>query len=132
MLVHVDTAAAMAEQAAGEVVGRVEALWRYPVKSMLGEPLQVARVGRSGLLGDRDYALWDHATGRVASAKNPRLWQNLLGFMARCLESADPASGPTGVTITAPAEGRWAEGAPAWSAAIQTSTAGSPSAWAGR
>ncbi|MGB5239502.1 MAG: MOSC domain-containing protein [Prochlorococcaceae cyanobacterium] len=105
MLLHVDTAATMAEQAAGEVVGRVEALWRYPVKSMLGEPLQVARVGPAGLLGDRAYALWDHATGRVASAKNPRLWQNLLGFMARCLESADPAADPTGVTITAPAEG---------------------------
>ncbi|MCT0217643.1 MOSC domain-containing protein [Synechococcus sp. CS-1329] len=94
----------MADQAAGAVVGRVEALWRYPVKSMLGEPLQAATVGPGGLLGDRSFALWDHATGRVASAKNPRLWKELLGFTAQCLEPEGPKAGPGAVAITAPAE----------------------------
>ena len=37
-------------------VGEVEALFRYPVKSMSGEPLEVADVGWHGLDGDRRLA----------------------------------------------------------------------------
>jgi hypothetical protein len=37
-------------------VGKVEALFRYPVKSMSGEPLEVADVGWHGLDGDRRLA----------------------------------------------------------------------------
>ena len=71
-------------------VGRVHGLWRYPVKSMLGEVLQQVTLTPSGICGDRAYALWDHATARVASAKNPRLWSALLGFRARFLEQPLP------------------------------------------
>jgi len=39
-----------------EIVGRVESLWRYPVKSMRGEELQEAFVGFPGVYGDRAYA----------------------------------------------------------------------------
>lgn len=39
-----------------EVVGRVESLWRYPVKSMRGEALRVAFAGFPGVYGDRVYA----------------------------------------------------------------------------
>src|SRR4051794_2312992 len=53
---------------------RIEALFRYPVKSMLGEQIDVSVVGERGLLGDRAYALIDEETGKVASAKNPRRW----------------------------------------------------------
>ncbi len=45
------------------VVGRVESLWRYPVKSMRGEALDEAFVGRGGVLGDRVYAI-HNALGR--------------------------------------------------------------------
>jgi len=38
-------------------IGQVEALFRYPVKSMAGEPLQAADVGWHGLNGDRRLAL---------------------------------------------------------------------------
>ena len=38
------------------IVGKVEALWRYPVKSMRGEELQAAFVGVAGLYGDRAFA----------------------------------------------------------------------------
>ncbi|WP_255104452.1 MULTISPECIES: MOSC N-terminal beta barrel domain-containing protein [unclassified Synechococcus] len=48
------------------IVGEVEALWRYPVKSMLGERLEGMAVTERGVFGDRAYALLDHATGRVA------------------------------------------------------------------
>jgi uncharacterized protein YcbX len=37
-------------------VGEVEALFRYPVKSMSGEPLQAAELGWHGLDGDRRLA----------------------------------------------------------------------------
>jgi uncharacterized protein len=38
------------------VVGRVVALWRYPVKSMAGEELDGAEVSWHGLAGDRRWA----------------------------------------------------------------------------
>ena len=38
------------------IVGRVESLWRYPVKSMRGEELQEAFAGFAGVYGDRIYA----------------------------------------------------------------------------
>ncbi len=37
-------------------IGHVEALFRYPVKSMRGEPLEVANLGWHGLDGDRRLA----------------------------------------------------------------------------
>jgi len=39
-----------------QIVGRVESLWRYPVKSMRGERLREAFVGFAGIYGDRVYA----------------------------------------------------------------------------
>ncbi|MFI6319634.1 MOSC domain-containing protein [Nonomuraea sp. NPDC050556] len=59
-------------------VGTIDALYRYPVKSLLGEELAVADVGERGVAGDRARAVIDVATGKVASAKNPRLWAGLL------------------------------------------------------
>jgi uncharacterized protein YcbX len=37
-------------------IGQVEALYRYPVKSMAGESLQAAQLGWHGLAGDRRFA----------------------------------------------------------------------------
>lgn len=39
-----------------KIVGQVESLWRYPVKSMRGEELARAFVGFGGIYGDRGYA----------------------------------------------------------------------------
>ena len=64
------------------VLGSVVSLWRYPVKSMLGEELNAAEVTKRGLLGDRVYALVDNSDGKVASAKNPRKWPLLFDFRA--------------------------------------------------
>jgi uncharacterized protein YcbX len=72
---------------AGVAVGRVQALWRFPVKSMLGEELDSAEVGAGGVLGDRIYAIRDRDTGKVASAKHPKLWPDLLKCRAVCVES---------------------------------------------
>ena len=38
-------------------IGHVEAIFRYPVKSMAGQPLEVANLGWHGLDGDRRLAL---------------------------------------------------------------------------
>lgn len=38
------------------VVGHIKAIYRYPVKSMRGEPLDMARLGFRGLSGDRRFA----------------------------------------------------------------------------
>ncbi|GAA3150155.1 MOSC domain-containing protein [Nonomuraea roseoviolacea] len=61
-----------------ELLGTVGRLRRYPVKSMLGEDLDAAELGERGLRGDRRRAVLDVATGRIASAKSPRLWRALL------------------------------------------------------
>src|SRR5437899_10141774 len=58
---------------AGQIeLGSVVSLWRYPVKSMVGEELNATEVTERGLLGDRSYALVDSSDGKVATAKNPR------------------------------------------------------------
>ena len=44
-------------------------LWRYPVKSMLGESLDDATLGPDGLEGDRQWAVVDAASGVSLSAK---------------------------------------------------------------
>src|SRR5438094_7438613 len=38
------------------IVGRVESLWRYPVKSMRGEELPEIFAGFAGIYGDRLFA----------------------------------------------------------------------------
>lgn len=65
-----------------EPIGTVADLRRYPVKSMLGETLDEVQVSPRGLAGDRTHALVDQATGKVASAKHPRLWRALLTLAA--------------------------------------------------
>lgn len=43
------------------VVGQVESLWRYPVKSMRGEETPASFAGFSGIYGDRYYAFLNSA-----------------------------------------------------------------------
>jgi uncharacterized protein YcbX len=86
----------------GQVVGTVGALWRYPVKSMLGERVPAADVTERGLNGDRRLALLDRETGKVASAKNPRLWRELLTCAARLADNPSSPTGPPEARITAP------------------------------
>lgn len=60
----------------------VSTLWRYPVKSMMGEELNGTHITMGGVLGDRSYALIDTATNNVISAKNPKKWPNIFAFRA--------------------------------------------------
>jgi hypothetical protein len=54
--VNADPARPQDRDAHGTLVGRVVALWRYPVKSMRGEPLDAVEVSWHGLAGDRRWA----------------------------------------------------------------------------
>jgi uncharacterized protein len=71
---------------ASEPAGTVRALWRFPVKSMLGEELDAAELSEGGVIGDRAYALVDKETGKVASAKHAKLWPDLLKCRAAFVE----------------------------------------------
>jgi uncharacterized protein len=62
------------------VVGRVESVWRYPVKSMRGEELPEAFVGFAGVHGDRLYAIRNAA----APAGFPYLTGRELEEMLLC------------------------------------------------
>jgi uncharacterized protein len=88
-----------------QVLGSVVSLWRYPVKSMMGEELNATEMTERGLLGDRAYALVDSSDGKVASAKNPRKWPQLFDFRAAFVDSPRPGAKVPPVRITLP-EGR--------------------------
>ena len=83
-------------------VGAVAALWRYPVKSMMGEELNSCQVTGRGLLGDRQFAVVDRATGKVGGAKNPRKWGNFFDFRAAYAQPPQAAGAMPPVRITLP------------------------------
>ncbi|RAJ38768.1 hypothetical protein K353_03864 [Kitasatospora sp. SolWspMP-SS2h] len=63
-----------------EIVGVVERLWRYPVKSAGGELLDSVEVEERGLVGDRLYAVRDGA-GKFGSGKNTRRFRRMDGLL---------------------------------------------------
>ena len=89
-------------------LGSVVSLWRYPVKSMMGEELNATDVTVRGLFGDRAFALVDRSDGKVATAKNPQKWPRLFDFRATFIEPARAAARlppvrialPDGTTVT--------------------------------
>jgi uncharacterized protein YcbX len=84
------------------VLGSIVSLWRYPVKSMLGEELNSSEVTKRGLLGDRVYALVDSSDGRVATAKNPRKWPHLFDCHAALTDIPVSGSKAPSLRITLP------------------------------
>ncbi len=79
------------------MLGTIARLRRYPVKSMLGEDVDASDVTFTGLARDRRLALVSRRTGKVASAKYPRLWRQLLALSAAAPDDAGDA-----VLITLP------------------------------
>lgn len=61
-----------------EAIGTVSAINRYPVKSMQGESPASVELDENGIVGDRTWALRDTETGKLVSAKRPRLWRSAL------------------------------------------------------
>ncbi len=52
-----------------EHAGTIAELWRFPVKSMQGEPVTELELSATGFVGDRGHALVDQVTGKTLSAK---------------------------------------------------------------
>src|SRR5688572_25545008 len=77
-------------------VGTVAALYRFPVKSMLGERLHHVELSDRGVVGDRAYAVVDREDGRIATGKHPRKWSKLVELAAAYVEDA---SSPVAITF---------------------------------
>ena len=79
---------------AGDEIGTVAEIWRYPVQSMRGEALEAADIVASGVVGDRRYGAVDPEAGMVvSSAQGRRKWRDIVTLAARYLGA--PASGDT-------------------------------------
>ena len=65
------------------IVGKVESLWRYPVKSMRGEELDEAFAGYSGIYGDRLFAFRSSANHKGFPYFTAREQRKLLQYRPR-------------------------------------------------
>jgi uncharacterized protein YcbX len=82
--------------------GSIAAIWRYPIKSMIGEELDTTAVAERGLWGDRAFALVDSESGKIISAKNPRKWGDLFAFQSDLPEGTHQAGPLPAARITFP------------------------------
>jgi len=64
------------------LVGKVESLWRYPVKSMRGEELREAFLGFAGVYGDRVYAFRSSAAPTGFPYLTAREMEQMLRYKA--------------------------------------------------
>ncbi|MBW2391687.1 MAG: MOSC N-terminal beta barrel domain-containing protein [Deltaproteobacteria bacterium] len=88
-------------------VGSIAAIFRYPVKSMLGEELDASTLGENGIPGDRAWGVRDEVRGDFFVGKRS------AGLMSCSAWYADPADTravpqirlPDGETFLADAEG---------------------------
>src|SRR5438552_17118977 len=85
-----------------QAAGRVASLWRYPVKSMLGEELDASGLTERGFVGDRSYALLDPSTRMVVSAQSPRKWPRVFEFRAEYVTSRRTGQPLPPVRVTCP------------------------------
>jgi uncharacterized protein len=77
---------------------RVVELWRYPVKSLQGEPLDEVTVTRDGLAGDRQFAIYDLHTGfGLTGRRAPEL---LFASSRLCDDGSVEVTLPDGSVVT--------------------------------
>lgn len=81
-----------------EVVG----LWRHPVKSLQGEPLELAQLEPDGVAGDRGWGIRDEVTGRILTARRR---PELLGASATYHEDGPRVILPDGGTTVGAGRG---------------------------
>jgi uncharacterized protein YcbX len=77
------------------IVGRIESLWRYPVKSMRGEELGEAFVGFSGIYGDRLFAFRSTGCPKGFPYLTGREQREMLLYRPRSGIPARPPGRPT-------------------------------------
>src|SRR5947207_6985723 len=79
------------------MIGTVESLWRYPVKSMRGEELDELFAGFSGVYGDRLFAFTSSAAPKGFPFFTGREQQEMLRYRPR-FRSADKSARPTNLS----------------------------------
>lgn len=79
------------------IVGKVESLWRYPVKSMRGEELEEAFAGYPGVYGDRVFAFKSSASPAGFPYFTAREQRRLLQYRPR-FRYPDNAARPVNLT----------------------------------
>jgi len=79
------------------IIGKVDSLWRYPVKSMRGEELDEAFAGFSGVYGDRLFAFKSSASPKGFPYLTAREQQGLLQYRPR-FRYPDKAARPINLT----------------------------------
>jgi len=79
------------------IIGKVDSLWRYPVKSMRGEELDEAFAGFSGVYGDRLFAFKSSASPTGFPYLTAREQRRLLQYRPR-FRYPDKAARPINLT----------------------------------
>src|SRR5947208_14475938 len=79
------------------VIGKIDSLWRYPVKSMRGEELDEAFAGYSGIYGDRLFAFRSSANHKGFPYLTAREQRRLLQYRPR-FRFPDKAARPVNLT----------------------------------
>ena len=91
-------------------MARITAIYRYPVKSMMGESLKRADVADAGIPGDRAWAVRDEKFGGIKGAKRfPALMQCTARYVAP--PSIDERSAPAAITLPDGTQTSTADGA---------------------
>jgi uncharacterized protein len=62
-----------------DLEGKIERIWRYPVKSLLGESCTELSINRRGVIGDRFYGISDRHN-KFGSGKNTRRFRKIDGL----------------------------------------------------
>src|SRR5881397_847819 len=79
------------------IVGKIDSLWRYPVKSMRGEELDEAFASFSGIYGDRLFAFESSASPKGFPYLTAREQQRLLQYRPH-FRNPDKAARPINLT----------------------------------
>ena len=98
--------------------GTVTRLFRWPVKSMAGEPVDALRVDARGAGGDRTHALWDTSRDRLLTARQaPGMLRWRAAYPGVAGDALDPVDPPEPL-VTAPGGTVFAWSDPALFAAL--------------
>jgi uncharacterized protein YcbX len=115
----------------------LSALYRFPLKSAVGESLQLAQLDALGLSGDRRWMIVDASTGRFLTQ---RLLAQLTQLKAQWLDAQHlclSVAGRTDLLVTLPSAAAELRAVTVWSDSLQVPDAGDAAAlwlsdWLGR
>ena len=82
--------------------GKVTSLWRYPVKSLIGEKLENLDIDARGVSGDRVYAV-SNSDGKFGSGKDTRRFRRIDGLFSMSAEYSENGVSikfPDGIVLT--------------------------------